>query len=293
MPSDVEKVEEWVIKLQRDPHSSSNQRALLTHLRATGLRRSDLVHQYGTELLHKPRWLGDEAWIVMEQVVMARLDLGKVEEAKLLYFKLKHQFGNASVRVQILRGMIYEAEGDWAGARQFYKPLTQTNPTNQFLLKRRICVEKAAGRIAQAISLLTQYLELFSIDVDAWEELGELHVKNGGLREAAYCYEEVLILEPENFRHFTTVAEVYYSLGGKENFLLARKYYAHSLWLNKDQNLRSLYGLHATTTALASIKGGNTPDNQELLDWVVRQLCDTYKDNSDFQQFIGQFVVAL
>ena len=48
-----------------------------------------------------------------------------------------------------------------------------------------------------------------------------------------------------------------------------------------------------TTTALASIKGGSTPDNQELLDWVVRQLCDAYKDNSEFQQFIGRFVVAL
>ena len=65
------------------------------------------------------------------------------------------------------------------------------------------------------------------------------------LREAAYCYEELLLSEPENFRFYTSVAEIYYTLGGKDNFLLARKYYSHSLLLNKDQNLRSLYGLHA------------------------------------------------
>merc|ERR1712137_144871 len=292
MASDLEKVEEWLVKLKRDPHSSTLQRELLSHFRATGLRRSDLVHQYGSELLQKPRGLGDELWLITEQVIMARLDLGKVEEAKFLYFQLKHQFGNASVRVQILRGMIYEAEGDWNGARQFYQTLTQSNPTNQFLLKRRICVEKASGRVAQAISLLTQYLDLFSVDVNAWEELGELHIKNGSLREAAYCYEELLLSEPENFRFYTSVAEIYYTLGGKDNFLLARKYYSHSLLLNKDQNLRSLYGLHATTTALTSIKGGSTPENQELLDWVVRQICDTYHNNAEFQEFIGKFVVA-
>ena len=115
----------------------------------------------------------------MEQVLIARLDLGKVEEAKILYFKLKHQFGGESVRVKILRGMIYEAEGDFSEARIFFKTLAQSSPLNQHVLKRRISIEKACGNISQAIALLTQYLGVFAVDANGWQELAELHIKNG------------------------------------------------------------------------------------------------------------------
>ena len=118
-----------------------------------------------------------QVWIVIEQVLLARLDVGDIEGAKNLYFDLKNQFGKESIRVQTLLGMMYEANGDLEKARQFYTSFHSKQPMNQLIYKRRVCVEKALGNWDNAIKLLGKYLQIHTTDTNAWEELGELHVK--------------------------------------------------------------------------------------------------------------------
>ena len=60
MESDLEAVERMAKELKGSPNSLELQRSLLSLLRLSKMRRSDLVHQYGTEALHRPSKLGDE-----------------------------------------------------------------------------------------------------------------------------------------------------------------------------------------------------------------------------------------
>ena len=57
---------------------------------------------------------------------------------------------------------------------------------------------------------------------------------------AKFALEEVIILEPGSYASYLLYAEVLYTL---KNFALARKYYAMSLELNRDNNLRAYYGI--------------------------------------------------
>lgn len=115
-------------------------------------------------------------WMVYEQVLIARLDLGNTEGAKKIYFELKHKFGASSSRVQRLRGMILEST-DVTGAKSLYKALREQDPLNQLYFKRLVCCEKADGNLKEAIKILLEYLDIHPSDVNAWEELAELYIK--------------------------------------------------------------------------------------------------------------------
>lgn len=116
-------------------------------------------------------------WIVLEQIIFARLDVGDINGAKILYFDLRNQFGKESIRVQILLGMIHEANGELEKAREFYIKLQTLDQMNQLIYKRQISVEKALGNQKNAIKILAKYLQIHTVDIGAWEELAELYVK--------------------------------------------------------------------------------------------------------------------
>jgi cytochrome c-type biogenesis protein CcmH/NrfG len=60
---------------------------------------------------------------------------------------------------------------------------------------------------------------------------------------ALFCFEELLLLAPENHHFCTRYAETLYTIGGTKNLRLARKYFARSLELHSHGNLRAAYGL--------------------------------------------------
>jgi hypothetical protein len=67
--------------------------------------------------------------------------------------------------------------------------------------------------------------------------------------------EEIILLAPMNPIFQTRLAEIYYSCGGAQNFLKARKHYATSLNIhNAEYNTRALYGLLATCKVLSAAK---------------------------------------
>jgi tetratricopeptide (TPR) repeat protein len=119
-------------------------------------------------------------------------------------------------------------------------------------MKRLICLRKAAGDLAGATKELTTYLKTFASDEHAWLELVDLYVQTGKLELAKFASEELLLMMPESFLYHLQYAEIVYSLGGKTNHTLARQYYAQSLELKPDNNLRALYGLMLCLSATAS-----------------------------------------
>lgn len=112
-------------------------------------------------------------------------------------------------------------------------------------MKRQIAVQKGMGNIETACSLLDTYLQIWMADIEAWSELANLRLSLGQYTQAAYCFEELILAHPLSHALHTKYAEVLYTMGGIENFRLARKYFAHALELNDSTNTRALWGLCA------------------------------------------------
>jgi len=147
---------------------------------------------------------------------------------------------------------------------------------NQTAWKRKVCVRKAQGDTSEAIKELSRFVQVFSGDEAAWVELSELYISSAQYAMAKFCFEELILIKPENYLFHLQYAEVLYTLGGKKDFETARQYYAQSLELKPENNLRALYGLCLCLRTKAS----NRALHVDLYKWSVDQVLDLYRQSS-------------
>nr|GFA74796.1 ER membrane protein complex subunit 2 [Tanacetum cinerariifolium] len=80
---------------------------------------------------------------------------------------------------------------------------------NQVVISmRRVAMAKARGDILGAIDWLNKYLEIFMADHDAWRELAEIYVSLQMYKQAAFCYEELILSQPMIPLHHLAYADV-------------------------------------------------------------------------------------
>jgi len=269
-----------ISNVQAHPTNWKLQKDLLKQLRQSKQRKSDLVLKYGESLLENHAGsLGSEVWDVYEQVTLGALDCGKTNLALSYINKLNKQFPQ-SLRVQRLKGMLLEAEGRWKEADIIYRQMLELDPTDAMVMKRQIAIQKGMGNLEAACTMLDTYLTVFMADTEAWLELTQLRTTLGQYAQAAAGCEELILAYPMSHAHHTRYAELLYTMGGAENFKLARKYFAHSLELNSASNARALWGLSATTLAQATVKGGKSSKEDGLTEWAEEKILQMYT-NSD------------
>jgi len=282
-------IDSYVTSLRQTPNDYTTIAECLRYIRQNKLRRSDLVVLYGQKLLEKKASsLGEiEEWDVQEQVFTAALDTNNLRLAMNSLTKIKKQFGDNGIRVRRLSGLFREAQGKWKDAEAIYKSILEDDPINSGAMKRQIAIRKAIGDNTLAIKLLNEYLKIFMADTDAWQELAELYLEQQMFKNAAFCYEELLLATPGNYHLHSKYAEILYTSGGYDNLRLARKYFAHSLEMNDTNNVRSLYGLVMTCIAISSTKQGRQdtdrnqdPENLSLYDFAYQKLVSKYKESS-------------
>jgi ER membrane protein complex subunit 2 len=83
----------------------------------------------------------------------------------------------------------------------------------------------------------------FMSDQEAWQELCNLYLMEGDYSKAVFCMEEVLLHNPFSHLIHQRLGDIRYTMGGQENFEIAKSYYAQAIKLNGN-NLRALYGLY-------------------------------------------------
>ncbi|VUZ41789.1 unnamed protein product [Hymenolepis diminuta] len=211
-------------------------------IRENNLRESTkVVDRWITSIQPKLHRLGQEKWIVLEQVLIAALDVHDLETAQICLNHLRKRFPE-SIRVKRLHGMLLEASNQFEEARSLYKEIIDAESTDIISRKRLIITFKSQGLYNQAIEELNKYLKLFMADVEAWSELSDLYLAQGNFKHAAFCVEEMILANPHNPLLHERLAEIKYSEGGTENLELARAYFAHACRLNPT-NVRALYGL--------------------------------------------------
>jgi tetratricopeptide (TPR) repeat protein len=135
--------------------------------------------------------------------------------------------------------MRFEAQGKLDEAQEVYDTILQEDDTNMLASKRQIALLKARNKEGDMIEALTKYLDTYYDDSEAWLELCDVYLSKHMYDQAAYCCEELILLQPTNHVVYLKYAEILYTL----NYLpLAFKHYCKVLELCTD-NVRALYGL--------------------------------------------------
>ncbi|KAG0453195.1 hypothetical protein HPP92_025859 [Vanilla planifolia] len=228
-------------------------------------RRSEKVLLHGLSILNNPKdrsRLGGEEWTLYEQVAIAAMDCQKIDVAKECVAALSQKFPG-SLRVSRLEGMLLEAKGEWADAEKAYTCLLEENPLDQVIHKRKVAMAKAQGNPSAAVEYLNKYLSTFMADHDAWRELAEIYVGLQMYKQAAFCYEELILCQPAIPPYHLAYADVLYTMGGLENLQTAKKYYASTISLTGGKNTRALYGICLTTVAINQLTKGRNKEEKE------------------------------
>ncbi|KAL6260576.1 hypothetical protein P5V15_008097 [Pogonomyrmex californicus] len=234
-----------------DKLSWTDVRDLLRTWREDSERRSkDVVDFWENTLMGKIDRLGNEKYLVLEQVCVAALDCYRLPLAEYCIKILMRAFPG-SLRVHKYHAMHLEALEMYDEAMEVLDSIIKRDETNAAPRKRRVAILKARGRIPEAIKELTEYLKRFMSDQEAWHELCDLYLQEQEYSKAAYCMEELILHNPHSHLIYQRYAEIKYSQGGFDNMELAKAYFCQAAKLNPN-NIRALYGLLLTTNNIAT-----------------------------------------
>ncbi|XP_064597638.1 ER membrane protein complex subunit 2-like [Liolophura sinensis] len=261
-------------------------RDYLRKMREDQVREGDMVVRIWEEILqdysHK---LGDELWVVYEQVCIASLDCRRFDLADACIEALTAKFPH-SLRVRRLHGLFLEAQESYSEAQQVYASIREEDPANMFAKKREVAILRAEHKMPEAIKKLNEYLEEFVADFDAWLELCDMYTQEQDYEKAAFCVEELIMSSPNNHLYQQRYADIRYTQGGTENLEIARAYYSQSIKLNPN-NMRALYGLLLSASTLASMNSKNASERQsntKYAAWAAKQLKEKYQTQQSREQ---------
>lgn len=250
----------------------------LQQLRMTNERLPEKIVSLGKRLIddNYTSKLGDQIWPFYEQITIAALDTNNTLLANHCIDQLKDRFTESSFRFRRLLGMRYEAEGKLNEAQEVYDSILKEDETNLLASKRQIALLKANHKEKEMIQALTKYLDTYYDDCEAWLELSEAYNNRHMYEQAAFCCEEMILLQPSNHIFYLKYAEICYTMN---QFPLALKHYCKVLELCED-HVRALYGLHLCAT---KVQG-----SEELHALATERLLAVHKPTKILQDYLSK-----
>ena len=265
---------------------------ILKGIRKSKTLKPEVVIKHGPSLLSSLS--GNELYTVHEQVFIASLELGLTNISDHSLQVLKKKFPNSS-RVLTLVGMEYESKGNHDQALELYKKLLNEYPVSAQIMKRIVCIYKATGDYKNAIDEIHKILKYYPNDVNTWQELSDIHLLLSDYAAAAFCHEELVLLDANCAYYHSHLADIYYTIGGFDSIFKARKHYSMSLALQSSKsNLRALYGLISACKFLSDeySKDGksnnDTEVNAELLKFGLENLAAIKFNNDQIKKIIAE-----
>lgn len=150
--------------------------------------------------------------LIYEALFNAATEVGDMKLSIRCYNHLKTAFPD-SIRVEILNGRYKEQCGKFADALKFYTELQLKDMSNITIMKRKVCCYKQMRNFNEAVKELHIILHTYSSDVSCWHELYELYLFYGDYEAAAYCCEEMVMIDQGLAANHSRLADVYYTLG--------------------------------------------------------------------------------
>ncbi|XP_050429088.1 ER membrane protein complex subunit 2-like [Adelges cooleyi] len=211
-------------------------------------KSKEVLDIWDSSLKHKIKHLGNDRYLILEQVLIAACDCNRIDVAKSCLQMLLKKFPD-SHRVRRLAVTILQAEEKYDEALEALDKLIKADETNAQTRKHKVAVLKAKCQISEAIKELVDYLKKFMVDQEGWQELSNLYLLEGEYAKSAYCMEEMILHNSQNHLYHQRHADIRYTHGGVDNLELARAHYSYAILLNPN-NIRALYGLYLTARSL-------------------------------------------
>ncbi|EEB17578.1 conserved hypothetical protein [Pediculus humanus corporis] len=269
--------------------SWTDARDLLRQWREENVRKSrDIVHLWEHVLVHKEHKLGDERFIILEQVCIAAADVNRIDLIDQCLISLHNEFPG-SLRVKRLQVLKLELSEKYDEALKFLDELCKIDETNPAPRKKRVAIFKSKGNIHEAIRELTEYLKKFMSDEEAWQELSELYLLEQDYAKAAFCIEEVILINPHNHLYHQRFADIKYTQGGYDNLEIARSHYCLAIKLSPN-NIRALYGLFLCAANIAvnqKTQSQKKKESSKLAAWALKQLQGKYSEMSSLKNCVS------
>lgn len=123
-------------------------------------------------------------------------------------------------------------------------------------------------------------MEIFQCDVESWFELAEIYLAELEYEKAAFCFEELILLNPANFLIYQRYAETRATIGGLDNYLVAKSYFCQAARLSGNVSNRALWGIISVCEQLRSMKGVSQAQKDEclgLMKWAKGKLGEKYE----------------
>ena len=210
-----------------------------------------------------------------------------------------------SRRVKRLEGLMWEAKGEADLAMGEYDEILQEDPSNLLAIKRQIALCRSRGgasRLAEAARRLCEYLSTFCSDPEGWLMLHELYLCCQQYKRAAFCVEELILINPMAYIYHVRAGEITYTQGMAANggshelLLTSRKYFAHALELKPEGCLRALYGILLVCAAMGSgstkAKGAKV-DSADLLEHTKPLLLKCYPSQHAMRPLVDSLLKTL
>ena len=184
----------------------SEAREALRILREDNVRRSDDVIDIWEAFIQNcnpGNDLGDERWMILEQVVVAGFDTHRHDVVDACLKELSTMFDiDSSQRMRRLRAMKFEMLERYDDALDILDTILEEDDSNSQARKRKIAILKAQGENGKAILELVKYLKEFMADGEAWMELCDLYILEQEYAKAAFCCEELILQHPHNHLYY-------------------------------------------------------------------------------------------
>uniref|UniRef100_A0A8D8M2L3 ER membrane protein complex subunit 2 n=1 Tax=Cacopsylla melanoneura TaxID=428564 RepID=A0A8D8M2L3_9HEMI len=275
--------------------SWSKARDILKDWRENNQRRSaEVVDIWETVLALKIHKLGDDRFVLLEQVSIAALDCNRIDVAAACIHTLIKEFPN-SLRVRSLIVMKLEAQERYDEALDHLDTIIKLDESNTTARKRKICILKAKNKIPEAIKEMTEYLKKFMTDQETWQELCDLYLAEGDYNKATFCMEELFLHHPHNHLLHQRYADILYTMGSPEQLELATSHYLMAINLNA-KNIRALYGLLLTSQQLQNSAKTTTNKKKEAskrVVWVSKQLKQLYQESTGNTESLNELMGSL
>ncbi|KAF7341973.1 TPR-REGION domain-containing protein [Mycena venus] len=182
----------------------------LATFRTNNTRASQETFKNASIILKSAKQLGDDGWVVLEQLFLASVDIGRLDVADQCLKQLADRFPE-SPRVDVLTGIRMEATESADVVLQYYAQLLDADSANAAIWKRKISVLRRTGKIEKAVEELSQLLDTFYTDVDGWLELADIYTTCNQYVLALQALSHVLLLAPQNPFYALQFAETAYT----------------------------------------------------------------------------------
>jgi cytochrome c-type biogenesis protein CcmH/NrfG len=268
---------------------------ILQHIQDHKLHAPDVVLTHAIPLL-KTKVPPATHLSLLEQIIIAALHTKDIQLAGEYLTQVKAKVSGTSLRYRKLLALCLESHSEYDDALAIYNDMISDNKSNVYALKRKYTILRAQLKDLESRQCLNDYLEQNASDAAGWLEMAKCCLEQADYKGAAFCYEELVLFSPMDAKIHCLLAELYVTIGGKENFVFARKHFAQCLELDKGY-VRAMFGLVSAAEGYLDLmqksieKGGNKKNKdawdeedvelvRDLKSYGVKHLIKSYKGTS-------------